>query len=105
MDIFSERLKYLRKENKLTQAEIAKFLGISTRTYQDYEAGKFKPTHENLMKLAGLFNVTVDHLLGGGKHPTIEAVVHDSLEKRLLIAFSKLTEDRKQVVLSLVEMF
>lgn len=35
-------LKELRKQNKMTQAECAKYLGIHIRTYQNYETDKFK---------------------------------------------------------------
>lgn len=53
-----------RKLNHLTQREVASRLGISQPSYVRYENGKAEPTLENLVKLADLFDVSVDYLLG-----------------------------------------
>jgi transcriptional regulator with XRE-family HTH domain len=57
-------LKQLRKQNKFTQKEIAAQLGVSVQCYQGYEAGYRQPTPEMLCKLADIFEVSVDYLLG-----------------------------------------
>lgn len=54
----------LRKEQKLTQSNMAEVLGISRQAYSNYEAGKRQPDNEILLKLAEYFNVSVDYLLG-----------------------------------------
>ena len=61
---FKERLKTNRKNNKLSQKTIAEKLGISVRSYQDYEYGKFEPNIEKLILLADIFNITLDELVG-----------------------------------------
>ncbi|HJB12716.1 MAG TPA: helix-turn-helix domain-containing protein [Candidatus Oscillibacter excrementigallinarum] len=61
---FDERLKELRKEKGVTQREIAEFLGIKTRPYQNYESGDRRPDYEKLVALADYFDVTTDYLLG-----------------------------------------
>ena len=38
--LFSERLKTLRKEKKLTQKELAEQIGIKQNSYSDWETGK-----------------------------------------------------------------
>lgn len=48
--IFSERLKTLRKEKKLTQKELAEQIGISQKSYSHWETGKNEPSLENLIK-------------------------------------------------------
>lgn len=59
------RLRSLRKSNhNMTQAQVAKKLGVATTTYASYEQGKREPDNNTLTKLAGLFNVTTDYLLG-----------------------------------------
>ena len=61
---FGERLRDLRDSNKLTQREIATQLGIKQPSYIRYENGKSEPTLECLVKIADLFDVSVDYLLG-----------------------------------------
>ena len=61
---FDERLRNLRKEKGVTQREIAEFLGIKTRPYQNYESGDRRPDYEKLVALADYFGVSTDYLLG-----------------------------------------
>ena len=58
------RLKELRKENGYTQEDIAKKLGLTKSAYGYYEQGKTVPDAHTLSKLANIFNVSVDYLLG-----------------------------------------
>ena len=61
--IFNERIKLLRKERALTQTQAAERVGISWRTYQDLEGGKY-PSYVTLGKIADAFGVSVDWLMG-----------------------------------------
>lgn len=61
---FSTRLKMFRNAQKLTQKEISEAIGVSLRGYQWYEQGKFEPDIEKLIKLADIFGVSVDTLIG-----------------------------------------
>ena len=61
---FKECLKKNRIKSKLSQKTIAEKLGISTRSYQDYEYGKFEPNIEKLIILADIFNISIDELVG-----------------------------------------
>ena len=60
----AERLKTLRKEKNMRQADVAKLLGIGVRTYQYYEGDEHRPDYEMLIKLADFFEVSTDYLLG-----------------------------------------
>jgi transcriptional regulator with XRE-family HTH domain len=62
---FSERLKSLRKRKKLTQADLAKHLGIDNTTISKWEKGIYEPNIETLKELANFFGVSADWLLGG----------------------------------------
>ena len=64
MNAFNKNLIELRKLNKLTQRDVARHLGISQPSYTRYENGKSEPTIENLIKLADLFDVSIDFLCG-----------------------------------------
>ncbi|OFP64308.1 helix-turn-helix domain-containing protein [Streptococcus sp. HMSC078H12] len=69
---FSERLKNLRKQAQLTQVDVAEKLGISQPAYASWERGVKKPTQENLVKIAKLFNVSVDTLVSNDKTDDID---------------------------------
>ena len=59
-----EQLKILRKQKGLYQKDVATFLGVDRTTYVKYENGVSEPDNDTLVKLAELFNVSVDYLLG-----------------------------------------
>jgi len=64
MKIFQERLIEQRKLNKMTQREVADYLKIAQPSYIRYENGTAEPCFDNLVKLADLFDVSIDYLLG-----------------------------------------
>lgn len=64
MRVFQQRLLELRKQNDYTQQKMAEMLGIKQPSYTRYENGSAEPTQEMLVKIADLFDVSVDYLLG-----------------------------------------
>ncbi|NEY20529.1 helix-turn-helix transcriptional regulator [Bacillus ginsengihumi] len=64
MSILAERLRSLRKLNKLTQKDIADFLGITESGYGYYEQGRREPSLDTLRKLADKYGVSVSYLTG-----------------------------------------
>ena len=64
MKIFGERLLELRKEKGVSQAKLAKDLGVSYSVVCYWETNRSEPTAPNLVKLADYFGVSVDFLLG-----------------------------------------
>ncbi|MGM0853105.1 MAG: helix-turn-helix domain-containing protein [Bacillota bacterium] len=65
--MLTKRLKELR--GKSTQEEVAGKLGISRARYSHYENGRSEPDTETLNKLADIFNVSTDYLLGRTNDP------------------------------------
>jgi len=59
-----DKLKELRKANKITQSEIAQNLNITQQTYAKYELGNHEPNLQTLCKLADFFGVSLDYLVG-----------------------------------------
>jgi len=68
--MLGKRLKELREHRKLTQADVAKALGIDRTTYGKYETGDSSPHYEKLIQLADFFGVSVDYLIGKTDIPT-----------------------------------
>ena len=61
-------LAYLRKERGLSQKEVAKRLNIAQNTLSNYELGNRSIDNDLLIKLAELFQVSTDYLLGIGQY-------------------------------------
>ena len=64
VEVFCKNLIELRKLHRLTQRQVASALGIAQPSYIRYENGQSEPTIENLIKLADLFDVSIDFLCG-----------------------------------------
>lgn len=64
-----EVLRYLRKQKKLSQLDLAKIFNVAQNTVSQWENGERKPDLDILVKLAQFFNVTTDYLLGKSFHP------------------------------------
>lgn len=62
--IFGERLKALRLEKQLTQEDVAQFINANEVDIQDYEHGRNYPTISKFILLAGVFQVSLDYLIG-----------------------------------------
>lgn len=61
---FKENLRRLRKSHKISQTELADYLGISQRTVSHYENGTAEPSLICLCQIADFLNVSLDELLG-----------------------------------------
>ncbi len=62
--VLSQRLKELRKEHKLTQAQIAIYCDITEKAYQNYELMTREPKLEILLRIADYYDVSLDYLVG-----------------------------------------
>lgn len=58
------RLKELRKEAGINQTELASRLGIVQSTLSHWEQGKYDIDNESLVKLAEIFDCSIDYILG-----------------------------------------
>lgn len=91
---FSERLKNLRKEAGFTQVDVASKLGISQPAYASWERGVKKPTQEKLVKIAQIFNVSIDYLVGNSEEKLDEL---DNIELLFRMNSKGLTDEEKAI--------
>lgn len=62
--MLGNNIRELRKQKRLTQAELAKVMSVSQQTVGAWETGRAIPGSDTLGDLADLFNVSTDYLLG-----------------------------------------
>lgn len=66
-----DRIRAMREDRNLSQAQLAPLLDMAQNTYSQYETGKIAWTAPLLVKLADYYQVSVDYLLGRTKNPKI----------------------------------
>lgn len=114
--MISKKLKKLRENCGFTQQQIANALSIDRSTYAYYETGKTTPDPNTIVKLAKIFNVSLDNLLTEEVAPFTFRDEFDisklygnknfsyvyelsNIEKQLIIYFRNLSNEEKQDIL------
>ena len=87
---FGYRLKNLRQQHHLTQTQVANRLNLSKTSISGYENNVKTPSQDDLIKLAGLYRVSTDYLLG--------------LDDEEMISVEGLTRQQRRLVEELVRM-
>ena len=64
-----ENIRILREENKKLQVELADYLNVKQTTYSKYELGKINIPVDVLIKLADLYDVSLDYIVGRNIDP------------------------------------
>jgi len=85
--MFAKRLKELRLNSNMKQSDLANKIDVSPSTIGMYEQGRRSADQETLIKLAEIFNVSVDYLLGRT----------DKMNDKSIEKVNKNTSDEKNV--------
>ncbi len=81
--LFSERIRLLRQERKLTQIKLAQAIGVDTPMYSRYEHGERRPKRAQVVKLARLLGTDADELVALWlAEEAIGAIGHDKMSNR-----------------------
>ena len=86
------KIKALRTERHMTQAEFAQRLGVTKSAVSSYENGSRLPSYDILLKIARIFRVSTDALLGNSDNTSITLDVTKLTGQQVLL-LSKLIED------------
>jgi transcriptional regulator len=86
------RIKELRKANKMTHKELAEKLGIATRTLQMWESGKNLSFIPKMSKLADLFGVSITDLFDLCGPKGMDKIKESRELKKIKIVFSNSQE-------------
>ena len=82
--MLSDNIRSLRKENKLSQDELAEKLGVSRQSVSLWETGQTQPTIDNIIALSKIFGVSSDVILGNDAppEPAAEKAPEEKKEKK-----------------------
>jgi transcriptional regulator with XRE-family HTH domain len=96
-----KKLRDLRLQQKYSQEEFAKILGINRGTYAQYEIGRRNPDYETLKKIADFYNVTTDYLLGREEKIETKIDIKEALlnkQKKATWGGQELTPEQREIL-------
>ena len=91
-----ERIKVLQEEREISNKTIARLLHVADNTVSGYVNDKSEMTFDALVKLADLFQVSTDYLLGRTDIPEVPLRLSES-ERRLISDLRTLNLDQKAI--------
>lgn len=83
-----DRLRDLRISHQLTHQALAEKLDVAMRMIARYEASETDPSGDVVRRIADVFNVTTDYLLGRSDDPNPQTPVGDLSEQERAILFA-----------------
>lgn len=104
-----QRIKELRKQQKISQKSLADKLGVSISTVSGYENGQRTPPVETVKKMAAIFHVSVDYLVGATDNadvypgPDTHLIGED--ERRFVKEYRMLKPEDKRLFQQLMDRF
>lgn len=91
-----KRLTELRKQNKLSQDALAKKIGVHPNVIGRYERGEAKPTIDVATKMADVFEVSVDYLVG-----KTDLLIDQNILNQLITIQKLPTEEKERILFTL----
>ena len=110
-EVTGKILKYLRNRVGFTQKEVAYRIGIAQQTYAGYESGKHEPNLEIMIRLANIYNTSMDYITGrywGNQEEIMimedakvekyldETVMHYEIQRMQNLEFMKAINEKKK---------
>jgi transcriptional regulator with XRE-family HTH domain len=93
---FGKRVAELRKQHKISQEELSKKIEVHQNVIGRYEREEAKPSIEVASKLADIFKVSLDYLVG-----KTELLIDEDISNRLITIQKFPEEDRKHILYAL----
>lgn len=105
MSVLGDRLKQLREKRGWTKKYAAEKLGFKgVSTYANYEYGIRDPDTDMLVKMAQLYETTIDYLKGVNDESEVKRIINDQAKNDALYeAISRLPQDKKKIVNDMVK--
>ncbi len=96
-EIFKKRISELRRKKGLTLEELGDMVGLGRNTVYYWEEKGAVPNDSVLMKLSGIFDESIDYLLGNDNRVSPRQVAFRN--------WDKLSDDEKKKAMKIIDMF
>lgn len=99
---FGQKLRQLRKEKELSQDELSEKINVDGRHISRYENGRFMPSADVIVKIAEVFNVSIDYLLfEDGPRTPLKYKNKELIEK--IKSLENITERDKETLINIID--
>ncbi|WP_432405287.1 helix-turn-helix domain-containing protein [Wukongibacter sp. M2B1] len=116
MMTLGKKIRLLRESQKMTHDNLAKLLNVGRSTISNYERDYRKPDIDMLKKIANVFSVTTDYLLGLTENPNnkltddvnkqlADEIIEIYIRKGKIKKGEKLTKEQEKKILKEIELF
>lgn len=102
MGTLGERIKALREKKEMSQIELGKLASVGNTTVSQWESNKRTPDTATITKLADIFGVTSDYLLGRTNDPSPRELP-DTVAPYLPEGFDELSPEARKEVLDFID--
>lgn len=99
---FGQKLKTLREEKGMLQSELAKLLNLAPSSISMYEKDERDPDTDTLKRIAEIFNVSTDYLLGLNESETLNQPIEIAANMGDKADLSEMSEKDKQFILDMI---
>ncbi|MEX2416311.1 MAG: helix-turn-helix transcriptional regulator [Paenibacillaceae bacterium] len=102
-----DRIRILRKSNKLNQIQFANLIGVSQGTLSELEQDKYKPSLDTIIAIKKKFGSNINWLIFGEENETDISLFNITLkgqELKLLSVFRGLTQNDKDEILEFMNL-
>lgn len=93
--MLNQRIRTLRQSRNMSQVELAKALGVTKQSISNWENDNIQPSVEMLVKIAKVFSVSTDYLLGIDSQICIDV---SGLPEHVISHIRQLIDDLRQKV-------
>lgn len=93
MSNFAKNLRKLRQEKKMSQVKLGALLNYGYTAISNYESGRNEPSLDDLIRLAEIFDVSIDELLGTERFYKNRTVYH---------FFCNMNQEQRDLVLDML---
>lgn len=97
------RIKELRNEKGLLQADVANYIGKSERMVGFYEKGERDPNTDTLIKLSELFDVSIDYILGKSSIKNSKKIKLDDIDIAFASGIKGLNKENQETLKNIME--
>ena len=89
--MLGNRLKSVREENKYTQEQIAKYLGVNQNTISSWENNRTQPKLRHINALCSLYGCTSEHLTGVKAHDSGDLTLDEIVKSISTMTIEEIT--------------
>jgi transcriptional regulator with XRE-family HTH domain len=102
---FGSRIRKLRKDADKTQEDVAKFLGVKSKSVSRWELNLMNPSYGKLLGLSEYFNVPVVYLTGdSGKYKAskVEQIIKELIKEKIIVDADNLDQTTISIIINAV---